>query len=68
MKKKTINSTNEKELVKTLVEKRAALRTFRFAISGGKTKNIREGRVIRKEIAQIMTALVAAKKLAVAKK
>ncbi|MES3005732.1 MAG: 50S ribosomal protein L29 [Patescibacteria group bacterium] len=50
---------SKKDLVKTLVEKRDALQNFRFGISGGKAKNVKEGRTIRKEIARIQTELSA---------
>jgi len=45
------------DLSKMLIEKREALRSFRFGAAGAKTKNMKEGRVIRKEIARILTAL-----------
>jgi large subunit ribosomal protein L29 len=45
------------DLEKLLVEKRDALRKFRFGVSGSKVRNIREGRNTRKEIAQILTEL-----------
>ena len=45
------------ELVKTLADKRDALRNFRFAMSGGKAKNVREGRELRKDIARVLTAI-----------
>ena len=45
------------ELVKMIREKEESLRIFRFAISGSKTRNVREGRMLRKEIAKIHTAI-----------
>jgi ribosomal protein L29 len=54
--KELLNKT-EKELIGLLKEKREALRVFRFAMSGGKTKNLKEGAHLKKEIAQIMTVL-----------
>ncbi|MDO8482293.1 MAG: 50S ribosomal protein L29 [bacterium] len=45
------------ELEKTLTEKREALRVFRFEVSGGKIKNVKIGRNIRTEIAQILTEI-----------
>ncbi|OGZ04033.1 MAG: 50S ribosomal protein L29 [Candidatus Lloydbacteria bacterium RIFCSPHIGHO2_01_FULL_41_20] len=50
-------SKKVEDLVKLLSEKREALRMFRFGISGSKTKNVKEGKGLRKEIAQIMTEL-----------
>jgi ribosomal protein L29 len=44
------------ELQKLLEEKRKALSDFKFQIAGSKIKNVREGRKIKKEIAQILTA------------
>ena len=45
------------DLLKTLQEKRVALQAFRFGSSGSKTRNVKEGRGLRKEIAQILTEL-----------
>ena len=54
--KELINKT-EKELKALLTEKKEALRVFRFAMSGGKVKNLKEGQALKKLIAQIMTLL-----------
>ncbi len=48
---------NSKELIKLLLEKRNALQAFRLGNSGSKTKNVKEGKGIRKDIARIMTEL-----------
>ena len=45
------------DLVKVLYEKREKLRTFRFGEAGSKTRNVKEGSALRKEIARIMTEL-----------
>jgi ribosomal protein L29 len=45
----------EKELIKLLNEKRTALRDFRFGVAGSKIRNVKEGRGIKKDIAQILT-------------
>ena len=50
------NKTSD-DLKKLLAEKRKALQTFMFNMSGPKTKNVKEGKNLRKEIAQIMTEL-----------
>ena len=58
------------ELKKLLSDKREALRTFRFQSAGTHARNVREGRTIRKEIAQILTEMRAqeiSKKIAPAK-
>ena len=54
---KDLIKKTEAELNNMLKDKREALRVFRFALSGGKTKNIKEGSVLKKEIAQILTVL-----------
>lgn len=54
--KELINKT-EDELKQLLKEKQEALRVFRFAMSGSKTKNLKEGQNLKKQIAKIMTLL-----------
>lgn len=57
MKAKEIANKTEADLTKLLGEKREALRTFRFGAAGAKTKNVKEGRALRQEIARILTVL-----------
>lgn len=57
MKKTTYAGKAKDELVKALYEKRETLRTFRFGEAGSKTRNVKEGAHLRKEIARIMTEL-----------
>lgn len=45
------------DLNKIIVEKREQLRHFRFDSTGSKTKNVKTGRTLKKEIARIMTEL-----------
>lgn len=45
------------DLTDLLREKRKALSDFRFAIAGSKTRNVKEGRGLRREIARIETEL-----------
>jgi ribosomal protein L29 len=54
---KELIKKTEKELKTLMIEKKEALRVFRFAMSGGKVKNLKEGSKLKKEIAQIMTIL-----------
>jgi ribosomal protein L29 len=54
---KEITTKTQADLTKMLQEKRETLRAFRFGGAGAKTKNVREGRAIRKDIARILTAL-----------
>jgi ribosomal protein L29 len=48
---------NRTELEKTLADKREALRAFRFGTSGSKTRNVKEGKNLKKDIARILTEL-----------
>lgn len=45
------------ELEKVVIDKREALRVFRFEGAGSRRRNVREGRNLRREIAQILTEL-----------
>ncbi len=45
------------ELRKLVAQKREALRVFRFGGAGSRTRNVREGRNLRREVAQILTEL-----------
>lgn len=58
MKKKSdIKGKSKIELMKTLKEKRDAFQAFKYELSGGKVKDLKKGRNIRKEIARVMTEL-----------
>jgi len=57
MKARILRQKSTDELVILMKNKRAALRTFRFNISGSKTKNVREGRNARRSLAQSLTIL-----------
>lgn len=57
MKKTSYKGKERKELEKALNEKRTALSVFKFGVSGSRTKNVKEGRTLRREIARVMTAL-----------
>lgn len=54
---KEITNKTTTDLSKLISEKREALRVFRFGGAGAKTKNVKEGRAIKKDIARMMTAL-----------
>lgn len=64
MKIKDITGKTSQDLNKLLSEKRESLRVFRFGTSGSKTKNVKEGREIKRDIARIMTVLSANKQIA----
>ena len=57
MKIKEIKSKTLPDLTRLLKEKREALRIFRFGSAGAKAKNVKEGKIIRKDIARILTIL-----------
>jgi large subunit ribosomal protein L29 len=52
---KEIREKNENELKKNLTELRNKITKMRFDISGKQLKNHREIRIVKKEIARIMT-------------
>ncbi len=54
---KDLNNKSIKDLIKTLNEKKEALQGFRFGNAGSKSRNVKEGRGIKKDIARIMTAV-----------
>jgi ribosomal protein L29 len=56
-----LKNKSKGELMKILADKRQGLHTFHFTIAGGKVKNVKEGKMIRKEIARVMTALKTAR-------
>jgi len=57
MKMKEITTKTTADLSKLIAEKQESLRTFRFVTAGAKTKNVKEGRGIRKDIARMMTVI-----------
>ncbi len=61
MKIKEIREKNENELKNNLIELRNKITKMRFDISGKQLKNHREIRVVKKEIAQIMTVFLEGK-------
>ena len=56
-KKRMLKQNNAKELEKLLETEREKLRSFRFRISQGKIKQVKEGKEIRRTIARILTRL-----------
>ena len=55
------------DLHKEIADKREAHRAFRFGSAGSRTRNVREGRNLRKDIARMLTE-INERKVAVAKK
>ncbi len=57
MKKKSLKGTDHKELKAMLDEKSKKIREFKFEMTAGKNKNVKEGRELRKDVARILTEL-----------
>jgi len=55
--KEVLKNKSEKELRGLLLQKKHQLMDFRFKVSKGKAKNVKEGRTLRSEIARIMAQL-----------
>ena len=52
-----ISTKNEKDLIKELAEKREAIRVIRFGVAHSKSRNVKETKGLKKEVAQILTEL-----------
>lgn len=52
-----LNTYSVEDLQKEIADKREALRKFRFEGAGSRTRNVREGRTLRKTIARLLTEL-----------
>jgi ribosomal protein L29 len=57
MKKEELKKKSKVDLEKELGDKRVSLRDLRFGIAGSKSKNVKEQKMIKKEIARINTTL-----------
>ena len=57
MKSSELRQKSKSELQKLLQDNREKLRQLRFDLSSGKVKNVREIRMIKKDIARILTML-----------
>ena len=54
---KDLIKKNHKELKDMLAQKRVALRSFRFSVSGSNARNVKEGKALKRDIARILTLL-----------
>ena len=54
---KDMQKKDDKALMELIKEKRDALRTFRFSNAGSSTRNVRQARADKKEIARALTHL-----------
>lgn len=57
MKNETLQKKSDKDLVKLLAEKREDFRTFRFDMTGSKTRDVKDARNIKKDIARVLTEI-----------
>jgi ribosomal protein L29 len=57
MKTKDITKAQDAELAKLLLDARKLSTDFRFGIAGSKTRNTKEGKNARREIARILTEM-----------
>lgn len=57
MKISELKNKNKADLKNLLSEKKTALMGFRFAVAGSKTRNVKEGALLKKDIARIKTLL-----------
>ncbi len=55
METKDLQKMNKAEVAKMIAEKKSALNVFKFGIASGKVKNVKEGKNLRKDIAQLHT-------------
>jgi len=54
-----VKTQSTEKLLALVKEKRETLRVFRFGGAGSRTRNVREGRTLRRDVAQILTELKA---------
>jgi len=54
---KELSKKSKTDLIKELNEKHLSLRDIRFGIAGSKSKNVKEQKMIKKDIARIKTVL-----------
>lgn len=52
-----IKKTNTEDIRSAVREKQEAMRVFRFGGSGSRTRNVREGRSLRRDVARHLTEL-----------
>lgn len=55
--KEDLNKKTDADISKELKDKREALRNFKFSMWGSKTRDTKEGKNVRKQIARRLTAL-----------
>ena len=56
-KKENLKGMNKSELAKKLKDFNDSLRSLRFKGEGARSKNVREGRNLKKDIARVMTEI-----------
>ncbi len=54
---KDLRKKNKAEILKSIEEKKVSLSGFKFGTATNKTKNVKAGKNLRKEIAQMLTVV-----------
>jgi ribosomal protein L29 len=54
---KDLNKKSKEELEKMQDDMVVSLRNFRFGLAGSKSRNVKEGKNLKKDIARVKTAL-----------
>ena len=57
MEMKDLIKKKDSDLHKLLKDKREAFKAFRFGMSGTKTRDVKEGKALRRDVAQVLTEL-----------
>jgi ribosomal protein L29 len=55
------DNKKKEDLIKELSEKQISLRDMRFGVAGSKSKNVKEQKKVKREIARIKTVLNSSK-------
>ena len=55
--RKEVNEAGNDALVKMLGDRREAIKNFRFGVSGAKVKDVKHSRILKRDIARILTKL-----------
>jgi ribosomal protein L29 len=58
-----LKKKNDAELLSLLAEKRGGLKNFYFGLAGSKIRNLQEAKMLRHEIAKIMTEISLRKRM-----
>jgi len=54
---KEISKKTDKDIIKEISDTKSEIRQFRFDLSGSKTRNVKLGKKLRKNVARLFTEL-----------